>query len=288
MRWFELKKILKENILLKGLKSPQIRLHALENIDNFIVRFPDLVNNIELLSSQSKNKFEVSYSKIKKEKNINGAERSIINNIYNLIYGKSSNKEKSTLNKKDGHINTPINNPKSNFEDAFTPSNFHRILSIKKHELKYNGFYIIRLRDKSALPQKYHQYIQPNQLLYIGKAENQNLYKRFFKQELKGIGHGTFFRSIGAVLGYRPEKGSLYHKKNKNNYIFNSTDKKKITEWLSENVEVNWIIYNGDFSVEKALIKKYLPIFNSIHNPNKLIELEKDKNECRMIARNTL
>ena len=40
-----------------------------------------------------------------------------------------------------------------------------------------------------------------------------DLNKRMLKQELRSKGHGTFFRSIGAVLGFRPDKGSLNIKK---------------------------------------------------------------------------
>ena len=45
-------------------------------------------------------------------------------------------------------------------------------------------------------------------LIYLGKAGN-NLRKRLGEKELCHKRSATFFRSLGAVLGYRPPTGSL-------------------------------------------------------------------------------
>lgn len=148
------------------------------------------------------------------------------------------------------------------------------------------GFYCIRLAKDSKLPQRYHHYLEERShtIIYIGKAENQSLKKRFLGQELRAKGHGTFFRSIGAVLGFLPEKESLLHAKNKNNYKFTPADEQKIISWINKHLEVNWISYQGDFLIEKEWISQCCPLLNDTYNPKKLNELKEDKGYCRAVA----
>lgn len=167
---------------------------------------------------------------------------------------------------------------------SFTNNEFHSINSLDLNQLNICGFYCIRLKTKSSLPERYQKHLPSNRFIYIGKAEGQTLKRRLYEQELNAIGHGTFFRSIGAALGFRPEKGSTMNKRNKKNYIFSKKDKDLIIEWLKINVEVCYIGYNGDFSIEKNLIKSYTPLLNIKHNPKKLNELEEDREICRQIA----
>ncbi|SJL30493.1 hypothetical protein PGIN_ATCC49417_01171 [Porphyromonas gingivalis] len=77
-------------------------------------------------------------------------------------------------------------------------------------------------------------------------------------QELFAKGHGTFFRSLGALLGHRPEKGSLVGKKNQKNYRFPKRDEQKIAKWIIDNLAVNWIELEEDVRpfIEKYLIEK--------------------------------
>lgn len=148
------------------------------------------------------------------------------------------------------------------------------------------GFYCIKIGANSKLPKRYQDHLdnRNHKIIYIGKAENQSLKKRFLGQELRAKGHGTFFRSIGAVLGYKPVKGSLRTAKNKNNYKFNTADQAAIINWINENLEVNWISHTGDFSIESHWISKYCPLLNDSYNPNRLEELRIDKANCRLIA----
>src|SRR5690606_16978045 len=83
--------------------------------------------------------------------------------------------------------------------------------------LNCTGFYSIRLKNGSSLPLRYQTNLNKrnSSLIYLGKAEGQTFRKRLLGQELRAKGHGTFFRSIGAVLGFCPEKGSLLAYKNK-------------------------------------------------------------------------
>lgn len=146
------------------------------------------------------------------------------------------------------------------------------------------GIYCIKINNKDILPDECKKALNELQhnILYIGVAEN--LQKRL-KQELYATGHGTFFRSIGAVLGFLPPKGSLLNKKNKNNYKFSPTDTDKIIEIMKENFIINYIeteFRNGE--LETKLIEQYKPIINIDKNPNKLYFVENRRGLCRKFA----
>lgn len=148
------------------------------------------------------------------------------------------------------------------------------------------GLYSIRIKNIRLLPKPFATILleRGHNILYIGIA-SEDLHKRFLNQELRAQGHGTFFRSMGAVLGYRPQKGSLVGKKNQRNYSFSEADKLKIIEWINENLTVNWIEYVENFdALETDLIVKYLPLFNLAKNPMALQILSDLRTECVEIA----
>lgn len=184
-----------------------------------------------------------------------------------------------------------INNPSivsnvDEIEKQLINGRFKKVGLIDALVPQQTGFYCIKLVSGSQLPKRYQEHLnaRKHSIIYIGKAEGQTLKKRFLGQELRAKGHGTFFRSIGAVLGYLPEKGSLKTAKNKNNYTFNSTDETKIIAWINTNLEVNWVAFEGDFSIENHWISKYCPLFNDSHNPMRLNELKADKAKCRTVS----
>lgn len=164
--------------------------------------------------------------------------------------------------------------------------NFCSIEDLNPIILKSTGFYCIKLKENSRLPNRYQVVLKQrkNKFLYIGKAEGQTLENRL-KQELELKSPGTFFRSMGCVLDYVPIKGHLKGKSNHNNFKFSTNDKSEIIEWLKSNVELSIVKYTGNFNIEIELIKKYCPLLNDTHNPLKLHELKEDKDKCRKIAR---
>ena len=148
------------------------------------------------------------------------------------------------------------------------------------------GLYCIRIKNATVLPNPFNGILKErgHNIVYIGIA-SQSLRNRFLNQELRANGHGTFFRSIGAVLGYRPAKGSLANKANKRNYKFLSSDENKIISWINSNLIVNWVEYNDDFTAfETGLIQKYLPLLNIANNPAALQILSDLRAECVRIA----
>lgn len=150
------------------------------------------------------------------------------------------------------------------------------------------GLYCIRVKDINKLPKPFDSIAKDrnHNIIYIGIA-SQSLSKRFLNQELRAKGHGTFFRSIGAVLGYKPNEGSLLTKSNKRNYTFLTSDEQEIIEWINANLIINWVEFNGDFeSVEAGIIRKHLPLLNLAKNPLALKQLSNLRAECVRIANN--
>ena len=170
-----------------------------------------------------------------------------------------------------------------NFDD-----NFKNISDLDSEILDGSGLYCIRLKENSSLPERYQNILDKREFkyLYIGKATT-TLRSRL-NEELEHLGPGTFFRSIGCVLGFTPMPGHLAGLANQNNYRFSDDDKMRIIDWLNDNIEVSIVKYEGDFNIEAELIEKYCPLLNSTHNPKKLQELKDDRRECRRIARGEL
>ncbi len=148
------------------------------------------------------------------------------------------------------------------------------------------GLYCIRIKNIDALPEPFNSEIEKrgHNIIYIGIA-SQSLNKRMLNQELRANGHGTFFRSLGAILGYRPPFNSLAEKKNKRNYKFSASDEEKIIDWINENLLVNWVEQSSGWEIiESALIRKYKPLLNIANNPKAIPELSKLRKECVEVA----
>lgn len=145
-----------------------------------------------------------------------------------------------------------------------------------------SGLYCIRISDINKLPKPFDSFLSDRQhdIIYIGIATG-SLNRRFLNQELRANGNGTFFRSIGAVLGHLPPKGSLVNKANKRNYKFSPSDEQKIVKWINENLRVSWVECNGDVeALETELISKYRPLINLAKNPSALKELSDRRKVC--------
>ena len=189
------------------------------------------------------------------------------------------------------HVESPLS-----VSSTFDPSQLRGLLtsdsfkpagSIDHVVPQQPGIYAIRVDDRASLPGDFSQLSTQSghQLLYIGIA-SQSLHKRFLGQELRARGHGTFFRSIGAVLGYRPEVGSLIGKKNTRNYKFSSVDEHEIIAWINRSLSVNWIEFPTEalHQAETALITEHRPLLNIAGNPAALTQLSALRAECVRIA----
>lgn len=171
--------------------------------------------------------------------------------------------------------------------DPFENGIFSHIDHLDSRTLNATGIYCFRLKSDSKLPEKYQRILdkKQNRIIYIGKAEGQSLANRL-SQEFYHTSPGTFFRSIGAVLQFLPIPQHLKNKSNQKNYKFSPIDTEEIINWLKNNVEISIANHSKDFTIENTLIKKYKPILNHTHNPEKCEELINDRKKCRIFAIN--
>lgn len=166
------------------------------------------------------------------------------------------------------------------------PTNFKLASNLDGLVPALPGIYAIRIKDPKKLPAVFAKELgeRNHNLLYIGIA-SKSLKKRMLGQELRAKGHGTFFRSLGALLGYTPPKGSLVGAGNIQNYKFTSSDETKIIQWINENLLINWILMdNGWNELETQLILSEKPLMNIVKNPLKLTELSRLRARCVEIA----
>ena len=146
------------------------------------------------------------------------------------------------------------------------------------------GLYCIKLRKGVRLPAKFGK-VRENGVIYIGQAST-SLNQRFWKQELNHHGAATFFRSIGAMLGYLPPKGSLAGKSTRN-YRFSPEDTEAIRNWIRQSLLVNFVVVEPSSidDIEEALIRKYCPLVNIAKNPAASAELSAARDNCVAYAK---
>ena len=104
-----------------------------------------------------------------------------------------------------------------------------------------SGYYAIFTNDRTSLPGWLTEHLDSRGVLYIGIA-TRSLATRLCRQELRHRSPATFFRGLGAVLGYRPPIGSLRDKKNQRNYKFSDDDTVQIVQWINANLEISWVV----------------------------------------------
>ena len=174
----------------------------------------------------------------------------------------------------------------SHSTDLLDGASFQRAGAIDQIVPSASGVYAIRLQVDSALPEPFASLLdaRATRVIYIGKAASLN--SRMLSNELRGLGHGTFFRSIGAVLGYRPRSGSLADRANKNNFSYEKHDRDAIVEWINSNLEVTWRVVPPAAvpAIESALILEHTPLLNIQGSPSALVELTRLRRDCRQSA----
>lgn len=125
-------------------------------------------------------------------------------------------------------------------------------------------------------------------IIYIGIAKKSTLKDRLGGQDLRNTGPSTFFRSLGAALGYLPPAGSLTDKpglkKKPGNYRFDKPDTASIIRWIDRHLVAMWEPMDGDKAkrLERKLIKTYWPILNLAHiGEYKVQRLFEKRRKCR-------
>lgn len=150
------------------------------------------------------------------------------------------------------------------------------------------GLYSIFVDDPRLLPASFRLALESrgSRLLYIGCSEA-SVAERLLQEDCEHRRASTFFRGIGAVLGYRPKLGSLRGKSNQNNYRFGTGDTKKIVAWIREHISVCAVPVSLEIlaRLERDVIAELRPILNTTYNPEAFQVLADLREECRRIAR---
>lgn len=174
----------------------------------------------------------------------------------------------------------------NNSDALMNPDNFKRVSDLNFNDIPSSpGLYAIKIDNPNALPKEFEDVLKErnHNLLYIGITTD-TLRNRLWEQELHSKKPATFFRSIGAILGYTPEPGSLKGKSN--NYKFSNNDCKKIEHWMEEHLLVNFIEQHNNLEeTETVMIEKYIPIINIAKNPHKLVILQQLRKRCVEIGK---
>lgn len=90
MNFSEVKESLQNDLLSRDLKDPSIRLNAIKSVEKLLKIKIEEINSdpIKLLELLNKNELKNALSQFKKNHQLNGAEESIINEIYYRINAK--------------------------------------------------------------------------------------------------------------------------------------------------------------------------------------------------------
>lgn len=87
MKWLEIKNSIRQDLNSRGLSNPNIRLNALDNLEEILKRhFSEFIQNPkENFGKIDKNELKEKMAKFKSNGKLNSAESSVINEIYYRI-----------------------------------------------------------------------------------------------------------------------------------------------------------------------------------------------------------
>ena len=273
----------------RNLASPRIRKNAIRKVATYFDATGSFLKGNQLALPSDKAIVKVAYERYKGS-NLSSAESSAINHMYEVAgadVGKVSVRP-SIPPKQPTTAPTKVESVPGGFreaEKALIGGSFVSANTLSDQSVPdVPGLYCIKLRKGIVLPAKYGK-VREDGIIYIGQAST-SLHQRFWRQELNHHGAATFFRGIGAVLGYLPPKGSLYGKTT-GNYKFSEKDTEAIRKWIRQSLLVNWIPFATDKMdiVEAELIQEYRPLMNSTHNPTPSQELAAARERCSEHAR---
>ena len=284
----EITKLIVADLDSRGLKNPNIRKNALKRVWEYMRDAGEFLVDDSIVLPYNKDVCKERLARIKGYE-LNSAESSVINMIYNYAGGSSCIPDMQPLNiPKAPSTNSAINQvlPHTGgfeeIEKKLVSAKFKTV-----NELNNGlaipvspGLYCIKIRDGVSLPKEFG-FIREDGIIYIGKT-SVSLRERLWEEELNHRRAATFFRSVGAVLGFLPPKGSLVNKANKKNYRFSEDDTQKIIEWMKKSLLVNFVEVNSVEleGIEKDLICKYKPLLNIKDNPTPSLALKAARKRC--------
>ena len=269
-----------------NLKSPRTRKGAAAKILGFIRNSAEFCGNNGVILPNDKTILARSYTRWKGA-DMNGAEKSALNHIYECFNGTKQNisvtkvvEAKPVIREESVCVTT------NDIESELIGGQFVPVSAIVPEMVPgAPGLYCIKLREGVSFPKDFGT-IRKDRIIYIGKAEDSTLRERLWEEELNCRRPATFFRSIGAMLGYLPPKGSLAGKTTRN-YKFSPTNSEQIREWMRQSLLVNCLPVKKSAieTEEKRLIVKYSPLVNIKDNPLASEEIKKARERCVSFAR---
>jgi|MudIll2142460700_1097286.scaffolds.fasta_scaffold383001_1 hypothetical protein len=147
------------------------------------------------------------------------------------------------------------------------------------------GYYAIFIDVPASLDKSFGNVLQERDtnLIYVGIA-TRSLKDRLVDQDLRGKSNSTFFRSIGAIRGFSPERGT--GGRTGKNFRFSDSTAREIVSWIDDHLCVRWVKHAAPTkAAEKGAIERFRPLLNIVHNADKLRDLEELRAKCRRIAR---
>lgn len=284
----EITKLIFADLDSRDLKNPEIRKSALKKIWEYMKEADEFLVNGSIVLPSDKAIFKSRLAQIKGYV-LNSAESSVINMIYFYAGSTSSVSDIPVRNTPKTPIISSVADQVASpevvsegIEVDLVKGNFFGVdeLDGGSRIPESPGLYCIKIRKGVSLPKEFG-IIREDGIIYIGQA-SVSLRERLWEEELNHRKAATFFRSMGAVLGFLPPKGSLVNKKNKKNYRFSEADTQKIIEWMRRSLLVNFLVVNPAQlnRVEKDMIKKYRPLVNIKHNPAPSVALKVARKRC--------
>lgn len=289
----EISKLIVADLDSRRLKKPNIRKNALKRVLEYMRQAGEFLVDDSIVLPYKKDDCKDRLARIKGDK-LTSSESSVINMIYYYVGGSSCMPDIQTPSTPQLNITNSAKNQVSSLpngldeiENKLIRAKFMGVNELNNdNNLVPNcpGVYCIKIRKGVTLPREFG-IIRDDGIIYIGKASG-SLRERLWEEELNHRKAATFFRSVGAVLGFLPPKGSLVNKKNKTNYRFSEDDTQKIIEWMRNSLLVNFIEVNPIEleEIEKCLIRKYKPLLNIKVNPTPSLALEAARKRCIDIA----
>lgn len=265
----------------RPLKKPGIRKNALNKVLVYLRTSPFFQDG-HLSLPLDKERVKEGYKKYK-DKELNDAENSVINLIYKISEPNNTQRHQSCQVSKRQAREVEATDDQHNytlFEKDLVKGNFLSVNAIDSSQIPQTpGLYCIKIRKGVRFPHNYGK-IRDDGIIYIGKA-SKSLRSRLWEEELKHKRPATFFRSIGAMLGFLPPIDYLYGRTSRN-YKFCDSDECQIRKWMDCSLFVNFIQVEPDKlgSIEKAFIRNYAPLVNIQHNPNASDYIKAARKRC--------
>lgn len=280
---------IREYLFSRDVKKPGIRMNALERVFNYMKAAGGFFNKEQITLQFERGKTIEVLTKAKGNE-LSSSDKHVIKLMYDYYIAPEYSIDNTESEKEEIIHNDFTVSDSSTLDFKEIEKKLINGIFITVNELENGtkipdqpGIYCIKIRKGVYFPKDYGK-IREDGIIYIGKAEK-SLHKRLWDQELNHNGHATFFRSIGAMLGKRPPKGSLYGSDSRN-YEFNFMDTEYIRKWMRQSLFVNFITLPKDRIKlnESKLIEKYCPLVNIKKNPKKSESIIAARKECVDIA----